>query len=126
MRTPNEPVLFNAEFESANGSEQRRSTRAPVALEADIGRGGLDRTLCKVTDLSMHGARLQIYSQLRKGSMIWLTLPIVGPIVAIVRWSDDFEAGCKFEQRIAPRLFKRLVKDQPPQIWRTGWDSNPR
>ena len=108
MLTPTEPVLFNAEFEPAQRDERRRVPRAPVSLDAKIGRGGLDRALCKVTDLSIHGARLQTYSTLRKGTMIWLTLPIVGPVVATIRWSDDFEAGCEFHEPLDRPVFETL------------------
>lgn len=109
MLTPHEPVLFNAEFEPAVADDRRRAPRAPVSLDARIGRGGLDRTLCKVTDLSVHGARIQTYCALKKGAMLWLTLPLVGPVVAIVRWSDDFEAGCEFQEPLDRDLFERLV-----------------
>jgi len=97
MHTSSEPVLFNAEYEPAEPLGRRRVPRSPVSLDARIGRGGLDRTLCKVTDLSIHGARIQTYSGLKKGAMIWLTLPTIGQVAATVRWADDFEAGCEFQ-----------------------------
>lgn len=103
-----EPVLFNAEFEPAT-LDRRRTPRAPVSLDAKLGRGGLDRTLCKVTDLSMGGARIQTYSALKRDAVIWLTLPIVGQVAATVRWADDFEAGCEFRSALDPDLFAALV-----------------
>ena len=109
MHTPNEPVLFNAEYEPAVSLGRRRVPRAPVSLDAKIGRGGLDRTLCKVTDLSLHGARIQTYSGLKKGAMIWLTLPTIGQVAATVRWADDFEAGCEFQTPINADLFASLT-----------------
>lgn len=109
MLTPNEPVLFNAEYEPAESLGRRRVPRAPVSLDARIGRGGLDRTLCKVTDLSIHGARIQTYSGLKKGAMIWLTLPMLGQVVATVRWADDFEAGCEFQTPLDRDVFETLV-----------------
>src|SRR4051812_1900687 len=87
---------FAAEFEPAESLGRRRSPRAPMSLDARIGRGGLDRALCKVTDLSVHGARIQTYSPLRQGTSIWLTLPRVGPQAARVVWASDFEAGLEF------------------------------
>jgi hypothetical protein len=59
---------FAAEFEPAEELGRRRSMRAPVSLDAKIGRGGLDRALCKVTDLSLHGARIQTYSLVKANS----------------------------------------------------------
>lgn len=109
MHTPSEPVLFNAEYEPAETLGRRRAPRAPVSLDAKIGRGGLDRTLCKVTDLSIHGARIQTYSGLKKGAVIWLTLPRIGQIAAMVRWADDFEAGCEFQTPLDKALFESLT-----------------
>lgn len=101
--------MFAAEFEPAETNGRRRSPRAPVSLDAKIGRGGLDRALCKVVDISRHGARLQTYSGLRAGSMIWLTLPVIGPIAATVVWADDFVCGCQFQTVIAEDQFTTLL-----------------
>lgn len=84
--------------------------RAPVSLDARIGRGGLDRTLCRVTGLSAHGARLQLYSALRVGSVIWLTLPNIGPQAATIVWSDDFAAGCQFLTPLDDDSYEMLLE----------------
>ena len=108
MITSTEPVLFNAEYEPAEPLGRRRVHRSPVSLDAKVGRGGLDRTLCKVTDLSIHGARIQTYSGLKQGALIWLTLPTVGQVAATVRWADDYEAGCEFESPLEKSTFLML------------------
>jgi hypothetical protein len=100
---------FAAEFEPAIGLGRRRSVRAPVSLDAKIGRGGLDRALCKVVDLSQHGARLQTYSSLRAGTMIWLALPKVGHRAARVVWAEEFEAGLQFENPLTAETFETLA-----------------
>ena len=83
--------------------------RAPVSLDAKIGRGGLDRALCKVVDLSQHGARLQTYSALRTGQDIWLTLPKVGHCAANIVWASDFEAGLEFHIPLTDEAFEALT-----------------
>lgn len=100
--------MFAAEIEPAELG-RRRSPRAPVSLDARIGRGGLDRALCKVVDISMHGARIQTYSALKTGSMIWLALPKVGHVAARVIWADDFNAGCEFHQSLTREAFELLA-----------------
>ena len=95
--------MFAAEFEPAISEGRRRSIRAPVSLDAQIGKAA--RTLCKVVDLSIHGARLQTYSALKRGSSIWLTLPHIGQVVADVMWADDFVAGCEFQIPLTPDIF---------------------
>ena len=101
--------MFAAEFEPAEPTGRRRSPRAPVSFSASIGQGGVGRTLCKVVDISLHGARIQSYSALRRGSAIWLTLPELGPVAADVVWADDFTAGCQFKRRLDKEVFKRLA-----------------
>ncbi len=114
MHTSAEPVLFAAEYEPALSLGRRRAPRAPVSLDAKIGRGGFDRALCKVTDLSVHGARLQTYSALKAGSVIWLTLPGIGQVAATIRWAGDFEAGCEFRDALSPANFAMLSGDDRP------------
>lgn len=104
-------VAFAAEIEPAQALGRRRSMRAPVSLDARIGRGGLDRALCRVVDISQHGARLQTYSALRQGTMIWLALPKVGHCAARVVWATDFEAGLEFHVPLAPEAFDLLADD---------------
>ena len=99
---------FAAEFEPAVLG-RRRAPRAPVSLDAKVGRGGLDRALCKVVDLSLHGARIETFSALRRDSMIWLTLPHVGHWAARVAWATDFEAGLEFQIALTEDEFEKLA-----------------
>ncbi|WBH16588.1 PilZ domain-containing protein [Sphingomonas radiodurans] len=101
--------MFAAEFEPAETNGRRRSPRAPVSFDASMGQGGLGRTLCKVIDISIHGARIQTYSAMRRGSTIWLNLPGIGPVAADVRWADDYTAGCQFQKPLDQDAFERLA-----------------
>lgn len=101
--------MFAAEYEPAVAHNRRRSPRAPMSLDAQLGQGGLARALCKVVDLSRHGARLQTYSAMKRGSLIWLTLPGLPPIAAEVMWADDFAAGCQFRTPLDPEQFDALA-----------------
>ena len=105
--------MFAAEFEPAVEGSRRRAPRAPVSLDAQIGMTG--RTLCKVVDISRHGARLQTYSALKRGSTIWLMLPTVGLVAADVKWSDDFAAGCQFHKPLDVKSYVRLLGDSHPR-----------
>ncbi|HEX8556453.1 MAG TPA: PilZ domain-containing protein [Sphingomonas sp.] len=101
--------MFAAEFEPAETNGRRRSPRAPVSLDAQLGRGGLGRALCKVVDISVHGCRLHTYTGLAKGQTIWLTLPRLGHIAADVMWADDFTAGCQFQTHLTPAQFDTIL-----------------
>jgi len=99
--------MFAAEFEPALTYGRRRASRTPVSFDGDIGKA--NRALCKVVDISIHGARLQTYCPLTRHSMIWLTLPGEAPIAAEVRWAEDFAAGCRFRQALDLDVFEKLV-----------------
>lgn len=99
---------FAAEFEPALLG-RRRAPRAPVSLDVKVGRGGLDRALCRVVDLSTHGAKVETFSALRRDSIIWLTLPHVGHWAARVAWATDFEAGLEFQIPLTEGEFEKLV-----------------
>ena len=99
--------MFAADFEPAERKSRRSALRAPVSLDVRIGKTG--RTLCRVIDISIHGARLQTYSALKRGTSIWLNLPQVGQVVAEVMWADDYTAGCKFHTPLPASVFEALV-----------------
>lgn len=101
--------MFAAEYEPAKLNGRRRVPRAPVSLDASVGLGGIARALCKVVDISTHGARLQSYCPLKKGSTIWLTLPLVGQVAADIIWSDEFVAGCQFHRALDATLIEDLT-----------------
>ena len=101
--------MFAAEFEPAELANRRRAPRAAVALDTDMARGGLDRALCRVTDISVQGARLQTYTELKRGLKIWLRLPKVGEVTARIVWAKDFAAGCHFDTPLTREDFEYLA-----------------
>lgn len=109
MATHFEPALFAAEIAPMSAWVQRGSGRLPVSFESQFGRDGLDRALCRVTDISPRGARLQTYSALRPDTLIWLSLPGLGHHVARVAWADDFSAGIEFRTPLSEALFEALT-----------------
>ncbi len=103
--------MFAADFEPAERRTRRSAPRAPVSLDVRIGKTG--RTLCRVVDISIHGARLQTYSALKRGTSIWLNLPQIGQVVADVMWADDYTAGCQFQTPLPVEAFEALIGEVP-------------
>lgn len=103
--------MFAAEFEPAILTSRRRAPRAPVSLDASIGKAG--RTLCKVIDISINGVRLQTHCALKRGTSIWLNLPEIGQVVADVMWADDYTAGCQFRAPLPLEAFEAMIADNP-------------
>jgi hypothetical protein len=103
-------VPFAAEFEPAPKAGHRRAPRAPVSLEGTVKHGGMARALCRVADLSRHGAKLIAYQEFEAGTRVWLTLPEEKPRarLAVVRWARGYEAGCEFEAPLDEATFEFL------------------
>ncbi|MGN6269214.1 MAG: PilZ domain-containing protein [Sphingomonas sp.] len=101
--------MLAAEIEPAFAAGRRRGLREPVALDTDVERDGLDRALCRVVDLSPHGARLQTYSPLKRGATMWLTLPSLGIRATTIVWVKDFVAGCQFFESLTVDEFEALL-----------------
>jgi hypothetical protein len=91
---------------SANNA--RREDRAPVVVPGRINDLGA-RSLCRVADLSISGARLQTHAALTPGSAIMVTLPGQKPRPATIVWADGFVAGCEFAVPLQPELLDLLV-----------------
>jgi hypothetical protein len=101
--------MLAAEIEPAFAAGRRRSLREPVSLDSDIERDGLERALCRLADLSLHGVRVQTYSPLKRGTTMWLTLPRLGIRAVTVVWVSDFLAGCQFFEPLAQDEFDLLL-----------------
>ena len=85
--------MFSADYETARVGK-RGAARSKLGLDAEL--DGSHRTLCRVSDISVSGARLQTHSELKVGSVVWLTLPLVGRVSATVKWADEYNSGCQF------------------------------
>ena len=74
-----------------------------------ISEGGSSRSVCKVADISMHGARLETYSMLARKAVIWIGIPGQPARKAEIVWSDEFTAACKFDQPLDEDMLTELV-----------------
>ena len=101
-------AIFVAEFEPVTGRRTRRESRAAAALEVQVSVAGGGRALCRILDFSAHGVRLQTYSELQQGDMIWLTLPGAGRCSARVVWARDFEAGLEFKTPLSSKALEAI------------------
>ncbi|MEG3145786.1 PilZ domain-containing protein [Sphingomonas sp. RT2P30] len=89
-------------------NDARREDRSPVVVPGRINDLGA-RSLCRVADLSVSGARLQTHACLTVGSPVMVTLPGQKPRPATIVWADGFIAGCEFATPLAQDLLDLLV-----------------
>jgi len=88
--------------------EARRQDRSAVVVPGRINDLGA-RSLCRVADLSISGARLQTHATLTPGTSVLVTLPGQKPRPATIIWSEGYVAGCAFAEALSPDLLDLLV-----------------
>lgn len=88
--------------------DARRWRRSAVVVPGRINDVGA-RSLCRVADLSITGARLLTAGPLAPGAEIIVTLPGQKPRAATIMWSDGHVAGCKFAEPLSQRVLDLLV-----------------
>lgn len=89
--------------------ENRRSPRKQVDMPGRITGGDNWRSICRVADLSRHGARLVTFSGLRQGMVVWVNLPGLPARKGEIVWADDYTAACKFIEPLNDATITGLV-----------------
>ena len=104
--------MFAAEIRlvpnKATLGDARREDRSTVVVPGRINDLGA-RSLCRVADLSITGARLQTHATLTPGTSVLVTLPGQKPRAATIIWADGYVAGCAFADPLSQDLLDLLV-----------------
>ncbi|HJS13243.1 PilZ domain-containing protein [Sphingopyxis sp.] len=86
----------------------RGAERAPVAAHARFREPGLNPFDVELHDLSSTGFRMVTFSRPRIGKHIWVSLPGLQPLEAIVRRADGNNFGCEFVHPLHPAVARHL------------------
>ncbi len=102
-----EPALESPDGQP--GEDLRRALRKSVRMRAHLRDRGQTRFEIEVTDLSMSGFRAETSFTLWPGTVVWLTLPGLAALEAVVAWRDKFKYGCAFAKPLHPAVFDHIV-----------------
>lgn len=109
MTAGTKSVLGNHIIEARKASAASRGAeRAPVTARARFREPGLNPFDVELFDLSSTGFRMVTYSRPQIGKHIWVSLPGLQPLEAIVRRSDGNNYGCEFVHPLHPSVAKHL------------------
>lgn len=86
----------------------RRAERAPVTARARFREAGFNPFDVELFDLSSTGFRMVTYARPGIGKQIWVNLPGLQPLEAIVRRADGNNFGCEFLHPLHPSVAKHL------------------
>lgn len=90
-------------------ADHRRALRRAVRLEAQLRDRGPTRFTVDVLDLSTAGFRAETSFRLQVGGIVWLTMPGLSGLEAVVAWCEGFQVGCSFRNPLHPAVFDRIV-----------------
>ncbi len=94
---------------SGESLDRRDTLRRPVRMRAHLRDRGQTRFDLDVADLSDAGFRAETSFALYPGTIVWLTLPGLAPIEAVVAWRDKFHYGCAFARPLHPAVHEHIV-----------------
>lgn len=87
---------------------ERRAERAPVTARARFREAGFNPFDVELFDLSFTGFRMLTFARPQIGKHIWVTLPGLQSLEAVVRRADGNEYGCEFLYPLHPSVAKHL------------------
>lgn len=97
--------------------DTRLSQRAPIAARARFREAGANPYEVEIDDLSATGFRMISYTRPRAGTRIWVTLPGLQTLEAVVRRTQANNHGCEFVLPLHPSVaqhFQSLLKPRKP------------
>ncbi|ASK89766.1 PilZ domain-containing protein [Sphingorhabdus sp. SMR4y] len=103
---------MNSQFRTVEPAliEQRKAFRHPVQIQRTaIRQHGKTARQGELVDLSIYGCRVASDSMIAEGSRIWLRFADSNPISATAIWCRDGHVGCRFDETLDQKLFRRLT-----------------
>lgn len=94
--------------QSSGGADARRATRTAVRARARFREVGANPYEVELHDLSATGFRMQTYTRPAIGSHIWVTIPGLQSLEAIVRRHVGNDVGCEFVHPLHPSVAAHL------------------
>lgn len=89
-------------------SQARRAERAPVVGRARFREPGFNPFDVELFDLSSTGFRMVTFARPQIGKTIWVSLPGLEPLEAVVRRGDGNNFGCEFARPLYPSVATHL------------------
>jgi hypothetical protein len=89
--------------------DRRKSDRELVQMRAGFRKRGYDRAKADIRDLSATGFQIDTSMILHESGDVWLKLPALAPKHAVVKWVNDFRAGCEFSAPLHDAVLARIL-----------------
>jgi hypothetical protein len=101
---------FNFESSVIGRRDNRRQPRIHLFLDAQLRNRGAGKVRIRVVDMSTTGFRAEAHYGLNAGDVVWITLPGMQGLEAVVAWRENQIIGCRFVQPLHPAVLSHIVK----------------
>lgn len=88
--------------------QRRRAERVTVRALARLREAGRTPFEVELTDLSSTGCRLVTFARLQVDTTIWINLPGLAPLEAVIKRIFGQDYGCEFLHPLHPAVAKHL------------------
>ena len=92
------------QVQDARAAERRR-----VSLRALVREAGSARIDIDMVDLSATGFRFECFYGFAVGARVFLTIPTLQPLEAVVAWRGGSQFGCRFVKPMHQAVFETIA-----------------
>jgi hypothetical protein len=93
---------------------RRREPRLEVSAEVPLREFGATAVDARLVNISSNGFMAETNADIEAGTRVWLTLPGVKRVNALIVWTNDGRLGGMFAEPIDPlKVFQALGKQAP-------------
>lgn len=87
----------------------RRAQRLDVQMKASLRETGCTKFNVDVLDMSVSGFRFETAYSIAPSTRVWLTIPGLSALEAVVAWQDRFRYGCYFVNPLHIAVFDHII-----------------
>lgn len=92
-----------------NSIEGRAAVRRRVRIRALVREAGASRVDIDVIDLSARGFRFESFYRFAPGTRVFLSIPSLQPLEAIIAWHGGTNYGCQLVKPLHPAVFETIA-----------------
>ena len=99
---------------------RRADQRLGLTVRCDARQGCEPWAKVVLTDLSRTGFRIAWSPRCQPGAKLWIRIPGLQPLSAVVRWQNQSGIGCEFTSPLYEPVFEHLARLAASEIRRSA------
>lgn len=99
---------------------RRANHRLGLNVPCEVREGCEPWTKVILTDLSRTGFRMAWQARFREDDKIWVRIPGLAPLSAVVRWRNNTGLGCEFSSPLYEPVFEHFARIADESVKRSA------